>query len=430
MKRLKYARQLRVILLACILTVGYGCKKKLPEIKWTDTVSITSESKESSQDNIPIDIYIDATPSLDGFAIGEMTVYSQFLDQLEASALSAWKSADVKYFKFGERTKKIERDVFLTAKNDKRFYHEEGIFKESLIDSVIKKTNTERLSVVITDLFQKEGDVNSMVNEFKSQCFKRGISVGILGIRTEFDGNIFDFPNCPPGGYHHNKERPFYAIVFGEPMEMGKLFEALKTKEFVRENQIILIANEIMKSSNVSIIKTKESKFVNKKAPRIQAINSFDFSMKEVGKEARFNFELTFDRNSRCVDFKENTIEAVVFKKSITDPKNANPESVLTNDIKFENFKRQGNKITATLVLTNEDPIGNYSYLIYLQPNQLNGFLLPAWIKDFSTENPIPNTPSMSQTYNLEKLISSLVIAKNAVMPTYISKSYLNIYKR
>lgn len=425
-----HVRQMRFILFSCLLVIGFGCKKKLPEIKWADATSITNESKKTSQDNIHIDIYIDATPSLDGFAVGEMTIYSQFLDQLEASALSAWKSADVKYFKFGQRTKKIGRNEFLTAKKDKRFYHEEGIFKESLIDSVIKKTNTERLSVVITDLFQNEGDVNSMVNEIKNQCFTNNVLVGILGIRTQFEGRIFDFPNCPPGGYQHNKERPFYAFVFGDQLKMEKLFEALQTKEFVKENQIILITNEIMKSANVSIIKTKESKFVNKKAPRIQANNSFDFSMKEAGKEARFNFELTFDRNSRCVDFKENTIEAVVFKKSITNPKNANPESVLTNDIKLENIKRQGNKITATLVLTNEDPIGNYSYLVYLQPNQLNGFSLPDWIKDFSTDNPIPNTPSMSQTYNLEKLISSLVIAKNAVTPTYISKSFLNIYKR
>lgn len=427
MNRRRYVRQLRFILISCILVLGFGCKKNLPEIKWTDTVSITNETKESSQDNIPIDIYIDATPSLDGFAVGEMTVYSQFIDQLEASAVSAWKNADPKYYKFGEKIKRIGRDEFLSAKNNKKFYHE---FTNSLIDSVFKRTNINRLSVVITDLFQNNGDVNSMVDNIKTHCLQNGVMVGILGVKSEFDGRIFDFPNCPIGGYPHNKERPFYAFVFGDPMKMGKLFEALQTKEFVKENQIILLTNQIMKSANVSIIKTKEAKFVNKKAPRIQANNSFDFSMKEAGKEARFNFELTFDRNSRCVDFKENTIEAVVFKKSITDPKNANPESVLTNDIKLENIKRQGNKITATLVLTNEDPIGNYSYLVYLQPNQLNGFSLPDWIKDFSTDNPIPNTPSMSQTYNLEKLISSLVIAKNAVTPTYISKSFLNIYKR
>lgn len=424
-------KQLIFILFWFIFTINIGCKKILPDPKWEDTKSIIFESEELSQDNIPIDIYVDATTSMEGFALGELTIYSQFIDQLEASTLSAWKSADVKYYKFGERIRKIERTEFLTSKNDKRFYREKGIFLETYIDSVINNTDAKRLSVVITDLFQNEGDVNSMVNEIKNQCFTKNVLVGILGIRAEFDGKIFDFPNCPSGGYpHKTNERPFYALVFGDPLKMGKLFEALRTKEFVKADQMILISNEIMISTNVSLIKTKESKFVNKKAPRVQVDNSFDFSMKKEGREARFNFEMVYDKNIHCVDFNESTIEAVVFKKSITDAKELNIESVLTKDIKFENIIKEENKISATVVLNNEDPVGNYSYLIYLQPNQLNGYSLPVWIKDFSTDNPVPNTPNMSQTYNLEKLTSQLVIAKNAVTPTYISKLFINIYKR
>jgi hypothetical protein len=431
MNRRIYIGQMRIILILCIIAIGISCKKQLPEIKWTEVSSITDKSKESPQNNIPIDIYIDATTSMEGFAVGELSVYSQFIDQLEASALAAWKSADIKYYKFGTRTRAIKRDEFLNSKNDKSFYRETGFLEKTYIDNVIKNTDSKRLSVVITDLFQDAGDVNAMVDKIKVQCFSKNVLVGILGIRTEFDGKIFDFPDCPMNGYtHKTKGRPFYALVFGEPIKMEKLFEALQTTPFVKENQIILISNEIMKLSNVSILKTRESKFVNKKAPHMQGNNSYDFSMKEKGKEARFNFEVTIEKNSHCVDFKENLIEAVVYKKSITDSKNANPESVLTNDIKFENIIRQGNKITAILVLNNEDPVGNYSYQIYLQPNQLNGFALPGWIKDFSTDNPVPNTPSMSQTFNLEKLISRLLVAKNAVTPTYISKSYLNIYKR
>lgn len=417
------------MLISCFFIVLQGCSTKLPDPRWTDDTSVVNVAKESIQNNIDIDIYIDATTSMEGFAVDEMTVYSQFIDQLEASSLSAWKSADVKYFKFGERTREIGRPEFLTAKNNKMFYRENGIFLETYIDSVIKKTDTKRLSVVITDLFQNEGDVNSMVNKIKTQCFFDGIMVGVLGIKSKYIGTVYieDQNNTH---YPLNDERPFYALFFGAPYNMEKLFEALKAKDFVKEEQIQLISNHILKSANVSIVKTRESKFVNKKAPRIQINNSFDFSMKKEGKEASFNFELTFDRNTRCIDFKENTIEAIVFKKSIQDANNVNPDSVLTKDIKLENIIRQGNKITATLVLNNEDPVGNYSYLIYLLPNQMNGFLLPSWISNFSTDNPVQGTPSGSQTYNLEKLISRLLVAKNAVTPTYISKSYINIYKR
>lgn len=424
MNRRTYVAQLRLILISCFLITS--CSTKLPEPRWTEV----NAPQESLQNKIKIDIYIDATTSMGGFAVGEKTIYSQFIDQLEASALSAWKSADVKYYKFGTKIKVINRTEFLKAKNNQSFYRERGFLEKTYIDSVIKKTDVKRLSVVITDLFQDEGDVNNMVEQIRSQCFSKDIMVGFLGIKSEFDGLVFDTPNSPGGYRLKTEERPFYALFFGDPVRMEKLFEALKTTKFVKENQLLLISNHILKSSNVSIIKTKESKFVNKKAPRIQSDNTFDFSMKGNGKDASFKFELTFDKNSRCVDFNENTITAVVFKKSYTDAKNANPDSVLTNDIKIESIQRQGSKLTATLILKNENSVGNYSYLIYLQPNLINGFLLPSWIKDFSTDNPVPNTPSASQTYNLEKLISRLLVAKNAVTPTYISKSYINIYKR
>jgi hypothetical protein len=431
MKRKAGVEPLKMMLVLWLFSIlSVGCSKKFPEIKWADENPIGNNSAKMSQDNIAIDIYIDATTSMAGFAVGEGTAYSQFIDQLEASALSAWKSADIKYFKFGERIKKVDRNEFLSAKNKLAFYRENGIFKKTYIDSVVKNTDNQRLSVLITDLFQDEGDVNIMVDQIKSKCFNKNVMLGLLGIKTEFKGKVFDTPNNPAGYQLDSKERPFYALVFGDPSRMETLFEALKTKDFVKEEQILLISNQIMKTANVSIVKTKDSKFVNKKGSDRQIENAFDFSMKSDGNEAKFNYELTFDKNSRCVDFDEKTINLIVYKKSITDLKGSNPDSVPTNDIKIENIQKQGNKLTATLVLKNEDPVGNFSYLIYFQPNSINGFILPTWIKDFSTDNPMPNSPTGSLTYNLEKLVSRLIVAKNSIAPTCVSKSILYIYKR
>jgi hypothetical protein len=367
---------------------------------------------------------------MEGFAVGRNTNYSQFIDQLEASALSAWKSADAKYFKFGEIVKQVDRTTFLSAKDNLSFYRERGVFKETYIDSVIKRTDVKRLSVVITDLFQKEGDINIMVEKIKDQCFKKNVMVGILCVKSDFNGKVFDTPNYPNGYKLESKERPFYALMFGNPSNMEILFEALKTKSFVKENELLLISNCILKSFDVSLLKTKDSKYVNKKAPRVQAKNSFDFSMKKSGKDAKFDLEIIIDKNSRCVDFIEKNIDVVVYKKSITDAKNSKPDSVLTNDIKIENIKRSENKLSTTLNLRNEDPAGNYSYLIYFKANQINGLQIPDWIKNISTDNPIPNTPNAAKTYNLEKFVSTLLVAKGSVTPTYVAKFYLNIFKR
>ncbi len=418
--------QIRILAIFTIGIILIGCSKKLPNPKWAEE----NLKQESPQNNISIDVFLDATTSMGGFAVGNETVFSQFIDQLDASAFTAWKNVDIKYYKFGEKIKNIDRSNLLKAKTDQFFYKEKGIFKRTYIDSVINRTDMKQLSIVITDLFQDEGDVNIMVEKIKTQCFNKHVMVSILGMKSKFYGLVFDTPKAPKGYKLKTDERPFYAMVFGNPSSIEKLYEALKVKDFVKENQIILVSDQIFKSSKVSIVKTRSSKFINKVAQRTRLNNSFDFSMKEEGKDAKFDFEIIFERNTRCADFKESTIAVVVYKKSITDPLKANPDSIITNDFKIEEIKRQGNKLTATLVLHNEDPIGNYSYLVYLQPNQINGFISPSWIHEFSTDNPLPNTPSASQTYNLENLISRLLVAKNSVLPTNVSKCYINIYKR
>lgn len=422
----KTINQIRILAIFTIGLIISSCSKKIPNPKWIED----NVKMESPQNNISIDVYFDATTSMGGFAVGNETVFSQFIDQLDASAFSAWKSVDIKYYKFGEIIKNIDRSNLLSAKNNQSFYKEKGIFERTYIDSVVKRTDVKRLSIVITDLFQDEGDVNIMVEKIKNQCFNKHIMVSIIGLKSKFNGYVFDTPNNPRGYKLKTDERPFYAMIFGNPTSIEKLYDALKVKDFVKENQIMILSDQIFKSSNISVVKTRDSKFVNKVAPRTQMNNSFDFSMKEEGKDARFDFEMIFDRNTRCADFKENTISVVVYKKSIIDALKPNPDSIITNDFKIENIKRQGNKLTATLILHNEDPIGNYSYLVYIQPNQINGFTAPSWIHEFSTNNPLPYTPSASQTYNLENLISRLLVAKNSVSPSNISKCYINIYKR
>lgn len=421
------------LMIMLIIILGLtGCETKIADITWDYSNADVVGTQYQKSDQIDIDIYIDATTSMEGFAVNINSDYSQFLDQLETSALSAWKKADPKFYKFGQRIRQINRDEFLSAKNDIDFYKENGVFLNTYIDSVVKRTNSTRLSVLITDLFQDEGDVNKMVESFKEKCFAKGVVVGIIGVKSEFIGKVFDVPSYPNGYNLNAKERPFYAITFGNPGNMEQLFESLKTKPFVKEGQFLMFSPNIVKSFDIKLSKTKDSKFVNKISSHNQSVkNSFDFSMKKEGKEAKFNLEIDLNRNSRCPDFSADNLEIVVYKKSLfPKAKNTKIDSTLANDIKISNLQRTGDKISALLSLINEEEVGNYSYLIYLKTNQLKGLLVPDWIKEFSTDNPVPNTPSASLTYNLDKFTSTLLIANSSITPVFIAKIYLNIYKR
>ncbi|MEP6947989.1 MAG: hypothetical protein ABI863_01880 [Ginsengibacter sp.] len=409
----------------------WGCNPKIAKntISYSDADVIGTPYKKTDQ--ISIDIYVDATTSMEGFAVNNSSKYSQFLDQLEASGMSAWKNADIKFFKFGQIIKPIDRNQFLTAKNDLQFYRDPAVFKDTYIDSVVKNTDSKRLSVLITDLFQTEGDVNTMVEKIKEKCFANNIAVGIVGIKTDFKGTVYDVPGQRPYALT-TTERPFYAIIFGNNDNLNFLFDILKTKSFVNEDQVFIFSKYIIESFKPSLLKTSESKFVNNmtKPAADDMYNVFDFNILKGGKEAHFDLKLDLKRRKRAADFLEKNLEVIAFRKSSTGDKSATAhDSIATNDISIENIKRNGDVLTATLLLNNQEEAGNYSYIIYLKPNELSGLQMPKWIRDFSTENPVPGTPSASQTLNLEKLSSRLLLAQASISPIYIAKLYINIFK-
>lgn len=416
----------------CLLAVVLiaGCRTKYPDIKWDYSDKEVVRPKPEKTEKIDIDVYVDATTSMEGFAVSNASVYSQFLDQLEASALSAWRNANPQYYKFGENIKPISRSEYLSAKSDLKFYHEPGIFKRTYIDSVVKRTDAKRLSVLVTDLFQDEGDVNIMVDRFKEKCFANNVAVGLVGVKSDFKGKVFDVRGYPTGYQLDAPDRPFYAIVFGNQYNMELLFEALKNKPFVKEEQLLIFTKYIIEDADVSLSKTRDSKNISNKKARTDIDNSFDFGMKEEGTSGKINFIITLDRNTRCADFNSNNLELIAFKKSATDPKNVSKDSVATNDITLEKVERTGDKLTGVLSLNNEDEPGNYSYMILLKTNQLSGLQTPAWIKNFSTDAPVPGTSTASKTYNLEKLASTLLVANASIAPTYVAKFYINIFKR
>ena len=49
-----------------------------------------------------------------------------------------------------------------------------------------------RLVVIVTDLFQDNGDINRLVPELKEKCIKKGVDVGLFGVRSQFDGTVYD----------------------------------------------------------------------------------------------------------------------------------------------------------------------------------------------------------------------------------------------
>ena len=206
--------------------------------------------------SVDVDVYLDATTSMEGY-VGRSTEYGTFLYDLEAALSSRWREADVQFFRFGTRVDSITRDAYLQAREDLRFYKQRGIFERTNIDSVLARAAADRVSVIVTDLFQDDGDTNELVRRIKDRVFVRDLSVGVLGVESQFDGRIYDAPGGPYAyastAGDRSTYRPFYALLIGQPAYLERLFRTVEGSDVVRAERFVLISPYVVGRSELRL---------------------------------------------------------------------------------------------------------------------------------------------------------------------------------
>lgn len=430
MKRQFTGKLIFCSLIALVLAGMFACRDRVPDVQWNYSSSQVVRTVPAQNDTIDIDIYLDATKSMLGFIANSNSNYNQFLEELETTAGVGWRDADVRFFKFGTRIKEIDRDGYRAAKN-RQFYMEPGIFEKTNIDEVLNQTDISRVSVVITDLFQDEGDINSIVQQIKDRCFKQGIQVAILGVKSDFDGWVYDVgPGIPPyqlktGLDNADSFRPFYALMFGDPLNIERLFNNLNSRPFVREDNFLVLSRHIINGFQIKAGKSRESKGLNVQATADdEPDNLFKFVLKKENEEGLVEAEIDLDRNSRTPDFAADRMELVVYKKTAT----AADSVLVKEDLELKSVQRDNDHLKLTLELDLDEPVGKYGYMIYLQAAAIGGLTVPQWVTDFSSPNP-SKTHDANKTLNLEKFVTDLIRASLAIHQPRIAQMYLAVRK-
>ena len=230
-------------------------------------------------DKLVARIYFDATLSMQGFVVPGSTHYTRICPYLESVIVSGWRDETVSFFRFGERVESIDRSTYLQAGYES-FYEEEDIFGKTYIEKVIENEaqfvkndietsstpdetagidandtpqevveadNTEgQLVVIVTDLFQDDSDITQLIGHLKEKYIKKGHEVGLFGLRSQFDGTVYDIGigegssmryRSTPG----NPEtfRPFYLLVLGKYADIAHYFDRLIGNGFSEAETII-----------------------------------------------------------------------------------------------------------------------------------------------------------------------------------------------
>ena len=218
-------------------------------------------------------IYFDATLSMQGFVVPNSTQYTQMCRYLESVIVSGWTNATVSFFRFGEQVEPIDRNTYLNLSRT-GFYENNRIFRETFIQKIIEheaqlthddvqesmsneestetETNQEEtnnhgekspLVVIVTDLFQDNRDLTVLIRQLKEQYIQKGYEVGLLGLRSEFDGTVYDLGEAPlpyrstPG--NPESFRPFYLLVLGKYSDISHYFDRLIANGFTEAQTII-----------------------------------------------------------------------------------------------------------------------------------------------------------------------------------------------
>ena len=409
-----------------------ACSQGNPDIKWDLPEGNIVTPKTQAAESINANIYVDATTSMAGFASNSNSIYVRFIEDLEGAIISGWKTANIGFYKFGTKARQLKnRDEFVKGVKDNSFYAEKGIFETTNIGAAIDGMNSAQINIVITDLFQSDGDVNSMVDAIKSKCLARGIYVGIAGIKSDYNGKVYDarVPAFPFRSEQGKEEtyRPFYALIFGDSSNIEHLFEKMKANTSVRDDTFLLISKYIVDGYTVSLKKAPSSKDLNLRGSKAE--NQFDFSLRKGASEGTILADLSYEQNSRAPGFVAQALSVDVYRKfSPSGKKSASKKGESSNDITVKDVKSNGNKINARMNISVGEAPGTYSYLVYVQPSSVNGYIMPKWVHDFSSDNPTPKKDP-NKTLNLERFIAGLINTNAEVSQPKIAQMIIQIDK-
>ena len=302
-------------------------------------------------DGLVVRLYFDASLSMQGFVVPGSTHYTGICPYLESVVVSGWKDGKVEFFRFGEEVKPINRDTYLRV-GAKDFYDEENINRETFIQKIIDhedqfasnqmgESNTteegaevviptgevnerkkeSRLVVIVTDLFQDKSDINLLVTQLKEKYIKNGLEIGLFGLRSEFDGTVYDVGIDQSPIPHRSTEdsetfRPFYLLVLGRHADIAHYFDRLTANGFSEAQTLIFsryLVDPLLSIDGASIVPKLDN--LNDDTFRSVPSRVKQFRIVDNSKPASISGKLAYVPLRHAMSFDSDTFEVSITAK-------------------------------------------------------------------------------------------------------------------
>ena len=445
-----------VLLISC----NNGKSSGIPDFQ-DDAADITLSEKS---DRLVARIYFDATLSMQGFVVPSSTRYTQICRYLESVIVSGWENGSVDFFRFGEQVEPIDRNTYLNLSRT-GFYENSRIFRETFIQRIIgyeaqlthdeveesgtteevtetatirEETNNNGkvspLVVIVTDLFQDNRDLTVLVTQLKIQYIQKGYEVGLLGLRSEFDGTVYDLGEAPLA-YRSTPEnpetfRPFYLLVIGRHADIANYFDRLIANGFTDAQTIIFsryLVSSLLSFDGAEEIKTDNlnRKIINPKHSQTSQLKQYEIV--DNSKSASISAKMKYVPLPHAMSFDSDMFEVSIIAKSNYDEetKISKAETYL-KVIPTLSKNNDSNELNVEFSLDSQSLPRKavYLYEVTLSPNN-NTFQAPNWCSEWD----MGDERNGAKTLNLVNFVQDLSLV-TAWMHPKIATFHFYIKKR
>ena len=418
----------------------------------------SDEDTETSSDKNPVFVYFDGSLSMQGYTKdqpGQKNLYRDVIDDLQQISENVGNKTF--YHKFGSKVEPIKENEIAKVTKPGFYICSDSQAKcnnqETRLELPFKaaKANKDATYVIVTDLFlsskQLVGSTLSSLTKPLKSILKDGKSIGIVGVMSSFNGNIYDIPKKDGGTFKYTeaKKRPFYIIIIGDQKNINQIKKNLEEQHFIdAEDQYkfaLITSSPVLQNLNKNKVITEDN------IARIS--NSENFKFEYTGNNLPvYKFDTTKNRNLK---FKINLDKVRVKSSSgisdytivdniwtASEKKCKNIKEWKKGKVKkISEWKKDDTNLIIDLFAQKVFPLGNllrgkkyfYTASIYAnKPGKISEKEFEEWsIRDSDAEEFTDQNPVEFKTLNLTKIIKILnSVAGDMFEPTLIANIALN----
>ena len=364
--------------------------------------------------------------------------YTRILPYLESVVLSGWTDGKAEFFRFGTQVEPIDRDAYLQVAAPE-FYDDRDINQETLIQKVIDYETeqatdfdeADSLVVIVTDLFQAQNDVNLLVAQLKEKYLRKDLAVGLLGVRSQFYGVIYDIGlGLDPMPYQvdiDNPEtfRPFYLLVLGRYANVARYFDRLTASGFPEAETVIFsrhLVHSLVPSDGASIGQIENLVLVESLV-RPPDARLRQFRTRTNADVAKFSATQKYMPLPHAMSFDSNALESVVIAKHCSADQTTDSPAVQQC---LQVSSELSNELTLNVSIAARDlPEGIYHYQVTLSP-KTERYQPPVWCSDWDMGLDFDG----SKTLNLGSFVATLSQSTAQVHQPKIAQIHFYIQKK